>query len=194
MLRLLTPSIGHSVLRIAATSGILAGAFGMFQLGYLILTVDAVVKLLLTFAYTHLHSEAKSSSGKGLSPQLVAVKPDELEEVEKSLVRISDDELSLTDSDPDVVGCVVGWREDEELYARCLESLKSTPNCTTIVAGIDGDEAEDERMIDVFHKVSHGKILHLHSRTRCDCISDKVVPRFILTGSSFEWASLSQRR
>lgn len=154
MLRLLTPCIGHSVLRIAATWGILAGAFGLFQLGYLILTVDAVVKLVLTFLYTHLHSEAKSTSGKSLTPQLAAGEPSEVEEVKEPLVSITGESLNVSDGEPHVIGCVVGWREDEELYARCLESLQSTPSCTTIVAGIDGDEAEDERMVDVFHKVS----------------------------------------
>ncbi|KAK7696934.1 hypothetical protein SLS64_014063 [Diaporthe eres] len=158
MLRLITPAIGHSVLRIAATSGILAGAFALFQLGYLILTVDALVKLFLTFLYTHLNSEQKrkhandhkSFPGEKILPQ---VEPQQLCELEEAKVpSVSIDELSLTDREPEVIGCVVGWREDEELYARCLESLLTTPSCTTIVAGIDGDEIEDERMVDVFQK------------------------------------------
>lgn len=159
MLRLLAPGIGHSVLRIAATSGILAGAFALFQFGYLILTVDAVVKLVLTFLYTHLHSDDKSKhtkadnplSSRNLLAQLETEESKELEEAKEPLVSIVD--LSSSDGEPDVVGCVVGWREDEELYARCLESLLTTPSCTTIVAGIDGDEVEDERMVDVFQKV-----------------------------------------
>lgn len=162
MLRLMTPGIGHSVLRVAATSGILAGAFALFQLGYLILTVDALVKLFLTFLYTHLNSEEKQKqhtndlesfpSEKNL-PQ--AEQQQQLCELEGAKVpSVSTDELSLTDREPEVIGCVVGWREDEELYARCLESLFSTPSCTTIVAGIDGDEIEDERMVDVFQNVS----------------------------------------
>ncbi|POS75345.1 hypothetical protein DHEL01_v206257 [Diaporthe helianthi] len=150
MLRLFTPGIGHSVLRIAATSGILAGAFGLFQWGYLILTADALVKLILTFLYTHLHSEAKTT----LTPKVAAGEPSsKLEELKEPLLTITGDNLSLNDGEPDVVGCVVGWREDEQLYARCLESLRSTRSCTTIIAGIDGDEEEDEQMIDVFHKV-----------------------------------------
>lgn len=160
MLRLITPCIGHSVLRIAATSGILAGAFALFQLGYLILTVDALVKLSLTFLYTHLNSEKKRKhtedreslpTEKNL-PQLEPQGLCELEEAKVPSVRI--DDLSLTDREPEVIGCVVGWREDEELYARCLESLHSTPSCTSIVAGIDGDEVEDERMVDVFQRVN----------------------------------------
>lgn len=160
MLRLIPPGVGHSVLRIAATSGILAGAFALFQLGYLILTVDALVKLFLTFLYTHLNSEHKTKQpedhGSSLNekdlPQLEQQERCELQQTKGASVSVND--LSLDGKEPEVVGCVVGWREDEELYARCLESLLSTPNCTTIVAGIDGDEVEDERMVDVFQRVS----------------------------------------
>jgi hyaluronan synthase len=200
MLRLLTPGIGHSVLRIAATSGILAGAFALFQFGYLILTVDAVVKLILTFLYTHLHSEDKSThtkahdtlSGRSLLPQLEKDDLKEFEEVKEPLVRL--DDLSLDDGAPDVIGCVVGWREDEELYARCLESLLGTPSCTTIVAGIDGDEVEDERMVDVFQKVSHIQALRPRPQTSCDCIPDVFLnSRSILMVSSFDLLSLCPR-
>lgn len=160
MLRELTPGFGHSVLRIAATSGILAGAFGLVQFGYLVLTLDTLVKLVLTFLYTHLLSEAKNTSDKSLAPQLAAGEPNELEEVKQPLVSIIDDGLSSTDDgEDDIIGCVVGWREDEELYARCLDSLKRTPTCNTIIAGIDGDEAEDERMIDVFQKTFPGGVI-----------------------------------
>lgn len=160
MLRLITPGIGHSVLRVAATSGILAGAFALFQLGYLILTVDALVKLFLTFLYTHLNSEHKNKNtenhahllGEKSLPQLEPQQP--FEPKEAKVPSVSVDELGLDEREPEVVGCVVGWREDEELYARCLESIRSTPNCVTIVAGIDGDEIDDERMIDIFHRVS----------------------------------------
>lgn len=159
MLRLIGPGIGHSVLRIAATWGILAGAFALFQFGYLILTVDALVKLFLTFLYTHLHSEDKAKHanahepipGRNFQPQLESQEPRELEEAKVPSVSVKG--LTIDDGELEVLGCVVGWREDEELYARCLESLRSTPSCTTIVAGIDGDEVEDERMVDVFQKV-----------------------------------------
>ncbi|KAG8163056.1 hypothetical protein KVR01_007534 [Diaporthe batatas] len=153
MLRLLPPGIVNTVLRIAATWGILAGAFGLLKLGYLILTVDAVVTLLLTFLYTHLNSDAKITSGKSLAPQLAAAEPNELEETKEPRGSPTDTSPNTIDGEPNVIGCAVGWREDEELYARCLESLQSTQSCTTVVAGIDGDEAEDERMINVFHTV-----------------------------------------
>ncbi|KAK2599897.1 hypothetical protein N8I77_011614 [Diaporthe amygdali] len=159
MLRLISPSLGLSILRIAATSGILAGAFTLFRLGYLILTVDAVIKLFLTFIYTHLNFEDKSERTKAreslanrknlsvVEPQ----EPGELEDLKVPLVSVND--LTLHNEEPEVVGCVVGWREDEELYAQCLQSLISSPSCTAIVAGIDGDEGEDERMVEIFQRV-----------------------------------------
>lgn len=164
MLRLITPGIGQSVLRIAATSGILVGAFALFQLGYLILTVDALVKLSLTFLYTRFNCEQKSKHAESHDSfpnekdlrQLEPPQPCDPEETKLLSISVR----SLDDGEPDVVGCVVGWREDEELYARCLESLRSGPNCTTIVAGIDGDEIEDANMVDVFQRVSYSLVWH----------------------------------
>lgn len=162
MLRLIAPGIGQSVLRIAATSGILVGAFALFQLGYLILTVDALVKLSLTFLYTHFNSEQKSKHTESHDSfpnekDLGQLEPRQQRDPEETNL-LSTSVRSLDDREPDVIGCVVGWREDEELYARCLESLRSSPNCTTIVAGIDGDEIEDAKMVDVFQRVSYSLV------------------------------------
>jgi hyaluronan synthase len=57
---------------------------------------------------------------------------------------------------PLTLGClaaVVGWREDPSLYARALESYKSSKTCTFLLAGIDGDETQDQDMVKVFKKV-----------------------------------------
>lgn len=51
------------------------------------------------------------------------------------------------------LAAVVGWREDPALYARALESYKSSNACVFLLAGIDGDEAEDQDMARVFKKV-----------------------------------------
>ena len=51
------------------------------------------------------------------------------------------------------LAAVVGWREDPSLYARALESYKSSKPCVFLLAGVDGDEAEDQDMIKVFNKV-----------------------------------------
>ncbi|KAK0739421.1 hypothetical protein B0T21DRAFT_284158 [Apiosordaria backusii] len=51
------------------------------------------------------------------------------------------------------MAAVVGWREDPSLYARALESYKSARTCTFFLAGIDGDEKEDQDMVNVFCQV-----------------------------------------
>ncbi|KAH6844483.1 hypothetical protein B0I37DRAFT_377616 [Chaetomium sp. MPI-CAGE-AT-0009] len=51
------------------------------------------------------------------------------------------------------LAAVVGWREDPSLYARALESYKSSSACVFLLAGIDGDEAEDQDMARVFKKI-----------------------------------------
>ena len=51
------------------------------------------------------------------------------------------------------VAAVVGWREDPLLYSRALESYKSSRTCSFLLAGIDGDETQDEDMVTVFSKV-----------------------------------------
>lgn len=53
----------------------------------------------------------------------------------------------------DCMAAVVGWREDPSLYARALQSYKSAKTCTFFLAGIDGDEAEDQDMVNVFCQV-----------------------------------------
>jgi hyaluronan synthase len=53
----------------------------------------------------------------------------------------------------DCMAAVVGWREDPALFTRALESYKRTRGCVFLLVGIDGDEAEDRDMIDVFNMV-----------------------------------------
>ncbi|KAK3902325.1 glycosyltransferase [Staphylotrichum tortipilum] len=53
----------------------------------------------------------------------------------------------------DCLAAVVGWREEPSLYRRALESYKSSTTCVFLLAGIDGDEAQDQEMVDVFNKV-----------------------------------------
>ncbi|KAL2267971.1 hypothetical protein VTJ83DRAFT_2817 [Remersonia thermophila] len=58
--------------------------------------------------------------------------------------------------EPPQVQCmaaIVGWREDPSLYARALESYKSARSCVFVLCGIDGDEQEDQDMVDVFNKI-----------------------------------------
>ncbi|GAB1316838.1 Glycosyltransferase 2-like domain-containing protein [Madurella fahalii] len=51
------------------------------------------------------------------------------------------------------LAAVVGWREDPSLYRRALESYKSAKTCAFVLAGIDGDEAEDQDMVRIFNQV-----------------------------------------
>lgn len=52
------------------------------------------------------------------------------------------------------IAAIVGWREDPALYGRGLESYKSAKICAFLLAGIDGDEEEDQDMVKVFTRVS----------------------------------------
>lgn len=54
----------------------------------------------------------------------------------------------------DIMAAVVGWREDPSLFTRALESYKNAKGCAFVLVGIDGDEKDDEDMVDVFHHVS----------------------------------------
>lgn len=54
----------------------------------------------------------------------------------------------------DTMAAVVGWREDPALYTRALQSYRRARGCVFLIAGIDGDEKQDEDMVDVFNMVS----------------------------------------
>lgn len=42
---------------------------------------------------------------------------------------------------------IVGYREEDQLFRRCLETYKTCSGLTTIMVGIDGNEAEDMEMV-----------------------------------------------
>lgn len=58
----------------------------------------------------------------------------------------------------DAVAMIVGWREDPTLWRRCLESYRNADGWAFMVVGIDGDDAEDEEMIDIFREVCERKL------------------------------------
>ncbi|KAK8108885.1 hypothetical protein PG984_014686 [Apiospora sp. TS-2023a] len=65
--------------------------------------------------------------------------------------------LGLAPSEPagpsdDAVAMIVGWREDPELWRRCLESYKTATGWAFLIVGIDGDEPDDQEMINVFQE------------------------------------------
>lgn len=51
------------------------------------------------------------------------------------------------------IAAIVGHREDPELFTRALESYKAARGYAFMIVGIDGDDAEDQDMTDVFNKV-----------------------------------------
>lgn len=53
----------------------------------------------------------------------------------------------------DCMAAVVGWREDPALFTKALQSYKRTEGCAFLMVGIDGDEAQDMDMVDVFNHV-----------------------------------------
>ena len=54
---------------------------------------------------------------------------------------------------PRAVACVVGYRENPCVFRSCLRSyLKSRVD--VIVVGIDGDEADDQKMAHIFKEVN----------------------------------------
>jgi hyaluronan synthase len=62
----------------------------------------------------------------------------------------------------DCMAAVVGWREDPGLFTRALESYRMTRGCSFLLVGIDGDEAPDHDMVDVFNKVYPHRSTTIH--------------------------------
>lgn len=109
-------------------------------------TLDIVITIALTELNRYVIEGCRMSFGqrRGRGPET----SDEIDE--KAAI------YSESQPQPPRVEClaaVVGWREDPALYARALESYKSSSACVFLLAGIDGDEAEDQDMARVFKKV-----------------------------------------
>ena len=51
------------------------------------------------------------------------------------------------------IACVVGHREDPDLFERCLRSYVDI-GYGCLVVGIDGNDHQDKRMLQVFEKVA----------------------------------------
>ena len=155
----------RSFLKLGGTLGILATTWTTLHFGQLTLTLDLIVKLLITFAYTHGFANIRSKLrtpkydplanrdfdyGNRKGSELYAIE-------EKCLDGTTEEEESNLNSNEfeRITATVVGWREDEDLYRRCLQGLATDPRCGPIIAGIDGDTAEDEYMVNIFLDVSH---------------------------------------
>ncbi|EXL93784.1 hypothetical protein NOF04DRAFT_13489 [Fusarium oxysporum II5] len=73
------------------------------------------------------------------------------------------------------LSAVVGYREDTALFTRALESYKAARGQDFMLVGIDGNNAEDQDMVDVFQRVV-SILLGVRSFTRstpaCTATSD----------------------
>lgn len=72
------------------------------------------------------------------------------DDIEKHAIQALDGQVA---SSCDTMASVVGWREDPELWQRCLESYKTARGCKFLLAGIDGHDADDQEMVEIFKKV-----------------------------------------
>ncbi|PVH76865.1 glycosyltransferase family 2 protein [Cadophora sp. DSE1049] len=154
----------RSFLKIGGTLGILATSWTTLHFGQLTMTLDLIVKLLITFAYTHGFANIRSRLRKSkiyletskTNNQRAGFAKWQGKQLGVIEVTCLDDETdeSLAQSsftqNQQITTTVVGWREDEDLYRKCLEGLAADPRCGPIIAGIDGDTTEDEEMVNVF--------------------------------------------
>jgi hyaluronan synthase len=51
------------------------------------------------------------------------------------------------------IAAIVGYREDPAIFTKALESYMNVEGCQFVLTCIDGNEAEDQVMVDVFRKV-----------------------------------------
>ncbi|KAH7393660.1 nucleotide-diphospho-sugar transferase [Cadophora sp. MPI-SDFR-AT-0126] len=160
----------RSFLKVGGTLGILATTFTTLQFGQLTLTLDLIVKLLITFAYTHgfarFHSKLRIPIYEHPNNKETAFDDDwegnKLYAIDETCV-VEDAERNQSDSisnhSQKITAAVVGWREDEELYRRCLQGLAADPRCGPVIAGIDGDTAQDEEMVHIFMDTFPGGVV-----------------------------------
>ncbi|KAH7321995.1 nucleotide-diphospho-sugar transferase [Rhexocercosporidium sp. MPI-PUGE-AT-0058] len=164
---LLGPTVvraSRSLLTVGGTAGIIATTLTTLRLGQLTLTLDLAIKLFITFAYSHgltdIHSLFRKSCNSPLHPR---EGPSILEQTD--LVANHDEETPKTSELPHherIVATVVGWREGADLYRTCLKGFATDEECGPVIAGIDGDTAEDEEMVEIFlNMFPHGTVIRL---------------------------------
>lgn len=138
-------------LNVTATLVLFFTFITLFRGEYWAITLDTLAQLLITTIYE-----------RGFDTQLGVFKVpnDQLEtnETRNGLAPNESPGGAITappsrQGNPQVVACVVGWREEPHWYTQCLNSVADNWNCDALVAGIDGDEPEDEGMVDVFRTV-----------------------------------------
>jgi hypothetical protein len=137
-------AVEHGIFNVVGTASLIAGAFTLLHLRYFLLTIDGLINIFLACFYQY----AQRRQCQQLQP--ASGHRRELKNIGASSSGPDDDKLK---HEHRTIASVVGWREDETLYAGSLRAVASSPSCTAVVAGIDGDEPEDDAMVDVFQKV-----------------------------------------
>ncbi|EKG21103.1 hypothetical protein MPH_01588 [Macrophomina phaseolina MS6] len=97
---------------------------------FLPLTVDTIWQIVLT-------DISRQKSKRALTELKAKVST---HEAEKSGIRTSAAGVPYLIS-------IVGYREEEKLFRKCLETYKTCTGVTTIMVGIDGNESEDMEMV-----------------------------------------------
>lgn len=79
----------------------------------------------------------------------------------------------------DCIAAVVGYREDPELFTRALESYKSARCQSFILVGIDGDDTEDQDMVDVFSQVYPDRSQFIHITEPLGEVAQRVRAQYV---------------
>jgi hyaluronan synthase len=69
------------------------------------------------------------------------------------------------------IAAIVGYREDPVIFTKALESYLDAEGCDFVLTCIDGNEAEDQVMVDVFQKVWYS-ILVLRNLSSCASVDN----------------------
>lgn len=108
-------------------------------------TVDLLISILLA-EFCRFNNEGRRIAFSKGEAQPTIFKDD----IEKHAPRVLNQRGAST---CDTMAAIVGWREDPDLWARCLESYKLARGCKFVLAGIDGHDSDDQEMIRIFEKV-----------------------------------------
>lgn len=107
-------------------------------------TVDLLISILLA-EFCRFNNE-----GRRIAFREEEARPRSKDDIEKQTLSMS---KGSGPSTCDTMAAIVGWREDPNLWARCLESYKTARGCKFVLAGVDGHDEDDQEMIEIFQKV-----------------------------------------
>ncbi|KAF4122287.1 hypothetical protein GMORB2_7279 [Geosmithia morbida] len=129
-------------------------------------TLDFILTVTLTELNRYVNEGRRMAlrepaGGRPLSPPSPMFK-EKMDDPEKGTLAI-ETIRPVGSSRLDCLASVVGWREDPDLFTRALESYKASKGCVFLLVGIDGDEAQDMEMVDVFNAVypSNSATIHI---------------------------------